>query len=59
MTNGKGDTQRPRAISREEWDARWLAIFEKPTTERLTEMRDLLNSVDRVTEAVVDGDATD
>ena len=43
--NGKGDTQRPRRISNEEWDERWKAIFRKPADERLAEMRHLLNSV--------------
>jgi len=42
--SGKGDTPRPLAISRKEYDARWRAVFDKPNhQERLAEMRDLLN----------------
>ena len=46
--NGKGDTPRPRTITQEEWEERWKLIFQRPSDERLAEMRDLLNSVDRV-----------
>lgn len=46
--SGKGDTPRPLSISQEEWEERWKRIFQRPKDERLAEMRDLLNSVDRV-----------
>lgn len=32
--NGKGDKQRPRQISQEEWDRRWQLAFNKKNEER-------------------------
>lgn len=33
--NGKGDTQRPRTVSDEEWAERWKRVFRAVRDERL------------------------
>lgn len=35
--NGKGDTQRPRLVTDEEWEERWKRVFRRVRDDRLAE----------------------